>query len=542
MRAPWVLLAGLLAALLGATLISERAARPPERGEEPTFALQAASLAWDFDLRYADEDHRRFREQWGVRPGGLDLESADGGGTQAYGRPFLHALVAAPFVRAMPHRGMRVANALLLATAALLTAWTLVRICGPRAPLWVAVFVFASATFSYVFLATADIFLLAATACGFALVYAGQREDALPSVYEGERAWSWRICGRWLAVGLLLAVPGAYRPLYLLLLLPAAVALQTSLSRRRRSAWAGLVLGAASLLAGTAAVHAAVGGDPIWSFANLAVEPDPGLLFWNALYFFAGRNVGLLLYFVPVLLTLIAARSGRGRWALIAAAALAVLGFLVTRPYDFAGLAETPGNRLFLPLYAALWFLPARPLRSGWALAVAVLAAPLLPLFWMGPSVPAATAPSEAVLSAVEAWFPYEASQRELPGDWISEGGLRIKPTSRSVWRSERGRDLRIVGAERGELLIASAKPLARVVLDFDRSAPGRLEASGADLRPTWLSPDGSISFDVPLGSGRAHPMWWSGETVHLYSLRIRLPEAPVRPIGFHIREHREQR
>ncbi|HYN21576.1 MAG TPA: hypothetical protein VE078_11500, partial [Thermoanaerobaculia bacterium] len=134
------------------------------------------------------------------------------------------------------------------------------------------------------------------------------------------------------------------------------------------------------------------------------------------------------------------------------------------------------------------------------------------------------------------------ATQRELPGEWISESGLRIKPASRSVWRSSRGSDLRIVGAERGELLLASPNPLTSVVLDFERSAPARLEANGAELRPTLLRSDGSISFDVPLGSGRAHPMWWSSGTVHLYSLRIRLPEAPVRPIGFRVREHRDKR
>ena len=510
----WLILIGLLAALLGATLIGKGAARPPDRGDEPTYALQTASLAWDFDLRYDDQDYRRFREQWGVRPGGLDLETE----TQVYRRPFLHALISAPFLRAMPQRGMRIANVLFLATAALVAAWTLVRICGPGAPLWVAVFVFASATCSYVFLATADVFLLAATACGFALVYSGQREDALPSVYEGERAWSWRIFGRWLTVGLLLAIPGAYRPLYLFLLLPAAVALHTSVSRSRRSAWAGLVIGAAGLILGTASVP------------NFVFEPAPGLLFWNVLYFLAGRNVGVLLYFLPLLLILIAARSDRGRWALIVAAALTVLGLLITRPYDFAGFAGEPGNRLFLPLYAALWFLPARPLRAGWALAVALLATPLL--------LPGPAKLTEAVQGAVE-WFPYEASQRELPGEWISSGELRIKPASRTVWQSPRGSDLRIVGAERGELLIASAAPLERLVLEFERSAPSLLEANGADLRPTLLSPDGSISFDVPLGSGRAHPMWWSGGTVHLYSLRIRLPEAPVRPIGFRVRRQR---
>jgi hypothetical protein len=528
-----VVLIALLLAVLLAALISDRGARPPDTGEEPTFALQAASLAWDFDLTYSDQDYRRFVEQWGTRPRGIDLESRDGGRTQVYGRPFFHALVAAPFVRVMPQRGMRVTNALLLAAAALLAAWTLERGFGPASPLWVAVFVFASATFSYVFLATADLFLVAVTAAGFALVYAGQREDPLPSVYEGERTWSWQIFGRWLAVGLLLAIPGAYRPLYLFLLLPAAAALQVSVVRRRRSAWAGLVLGAAGILAVAAFIHASAGGDPLWR-PTFDFEPDPGLLLWSSVYFLVGRNVGVLPYVLPVLLALAAARSDRGRWALIVGVVFAVLGFLVTRPYDFAGIAGGAGNRLFLPLYAALWFLPARPLRSGWALATALLAAPFLVPLWLGP---VRAAP---VSDRIETWLPYEATQRELPGAWISQGDLRIKPTSRSLWKAARGSDLRIAGGETGDLLVASLHPLEGLVLDFDRSAPARLEANGEDLRPTLLRPDGSVSFQVPLGSPRVHPMWWTGGSYHLYSLRFRLPDAPARPIGFRVRPTRD--
>ena len=123
MKASWAVLIALLLALLAAVFV--RPPRAPESGDEPTYALQAASLAWDFDLRYSDEDFARYREQWGARPPGIDLESRDGGQTQVYGRPFFHALVAAPFVRAMPQRGMQVANALLLAAAALLAAWSL---------------------------------------------------------------------------------------------------------------------------------------------------------------------------------------------------------------------------------------------------------------------------------------------------------------------------------------------------------------------------------------------------------------------------------
>ncbi|HVG08006.1 MAG TPA: hypothetical protein VNM67_09885 [Thermoanaerobaculia bacterium] len=506
MRASWALLIALLLALVAATLFSERAARPPESGDEPTYALQVASLAWDFDLRYSDEDFVRYREQWGARPPGIDLESRDAGQTQVYGRPFFHALVAAPFVRAMPQRGMRVANALLLAAGALLAAWALQR------PFWVAVFVFASVTFSYVFLATADIFLLAVTAAGLSLIYSGQ-EAVLPSMYEGDRAWSWREFGRWLAIGALLAIPGTYRPLYLFLLLPTLVA------RKTRAGWAGLIVGALGLLALASFVHAQAGGDPLLA-PSLSFEANPALLAWNAVYFLVGRNVGILPYFLPVLLALLAARGDR--WALGLGAALAAIGFLVMHPYDFSGFGGGVGNRLFLPLYAALWFLAAKPVRSAWAVVVALLAVPFL-------------LPLPSVAERIQGWLPYEATQRELPGAWISQGGLRIKPTSPSVWLAPRGSDFRIAGGETGELVIASPGPLESLELEFDRNAPTQLQANGAEVRPTKLGADGSVTFPVPLGSGRVHPMWWTGGSHHLYTLRFHLPGAPYKPIAFKV-------
>lgn len=508
-KAGWAVLIALLLALLGAALV--RAPRAPESGDEPTHALQAASLAWDLDLRYSDEDFARYREHWGARPPGIDLESRDGGNTQVYGRPFFHALVAAPFVRAMPQRGMQVANALLLAAAALLAAWAL------KQPLWVAVFVFASATFLYVFQATADVFLLAATSAGFALIYVGQKEASLPSMYEGDKVWSWRDFVRWLAAGALLAIPGTYRLLYLFLLLPAVVV------KKNRSAWAGLLVGAAGALALAFAVHARAGGDPLLA-PSLSFEADPGLFAWNAVYFLVGRHVGVLPYFLPLLLALLAAR--KDRWALGLGAALAAVGFLVAHPYDFAGFGGATGNRHFLPLYAALWFLAAKPVRSAWAVVIALLAVPFL-------------LPLPRVAERVQALLPYEATQRELPGTWVSQGDLRIKPTSPSVWRAPRGSDFRVAGGETGELVIASPGPLETVELEFDRNAPTRLQARGQEVRPTRLGADGSVTFPVELGSGRVHPMWWTGGRHHLYTLRFRLPGAPLKPIAFQVIQRR---
>jgi hypothetical protein len=189
------------------------------------------------------------------------------------------------------------------------------------------------------------------------------------------------------------------------------------------------------------------------------------------------------------------------------------------------------GNRLFLPLYAALWFLPARPLRASWAVVGAALAAPVLLPLWTHP-----TAPEPSRLAV---WLPYEATQKDLPGDWVAYDGIRVKPTSRNVWRAERGSDLRIAGAETGGLVAASIEPLKGLVLDFDRNAPSRLIANRQELRPTVLRPDGSVSFEIPLGSSRTHPMGWTGGEAHVYQVSFRLPEAPAKPIGFRVRASR---
>ena len=242
-----------------------------------------------------------------------------------------------------------------------------------------------------------------------------------------------------------------------------------------------------------------------------------------AQFFLAGRHVGVLPYFLPVLLALLAARGDR--WALGLGAALAAVGFLVAHPWDFAGYGGSVGNRLFLPLYAALWFLAAKPVRSAWAAVVALLAAPFL-------------LPFPVVAERVQVWLPYEVTQRELPGAWVSQGDLRIKPTSPSVWRAPRGSDFRVAGGTAAELVIASPGPLESVELVFDRNAPTRLQAGGAEVRPTRLGADGSVTFllsPAQLGFGRVHPMWWTGGSHHLYTLRFRLPDAPIKPIAFQV-------
>ena len=581
--AGWAVLGLLLLATLVAALRFDRAGRPSLIGDEATYAMQAASLAWDFDLRYTRADFDRFVAQWGGPPDGLILQSRDGGARLTYGKPFLYALAVAPFVRVAPVRGALVANALYLAAAALLAARALRRRIGDAAPLWVAVFLFAAVPFAYAFWVHADLFLLAATAAGLALVYGDPEEAARPELPQiwgepvGGRATGRRELARWFLAGLLLAVAGAVRPFYLALLLPAGLAAWAA--PRRKAALGALAAGAAALLLLTALVQWGAGGD--WSgyggermafyprtgypevdfpasrfpaalekWGNTAwlqeggVEPsfDPKLLGWNVLYFLIGRNVGVLPYFLPLLLGFVAWRGGRGRRSVPLAVAVAALGFLLVRPFNFYGGGGAIANRYFLPLYPAFWFLAARPLRPARGVAAAAvvtaLAAPFLLPLWRHPTVfPIGEDGRYAYVSAfAQRWLPYETTQSHIPGGQdVSVDGLWIKLLNHAVYRSgETG--LRLIGGATGELLVGSPRPLDRLFVTCGPEAPVKLRAGEREFRPSLLRPDGSITFDLPLDGPRAvHPMWWTKDDYYLYELRLTLPGAPPVPISLRL-------
>jgi hypothetical protein len=569
----------LLATLVGAVRLDR--AKLPLLGDEATYAMQAASLAWDFDLAYTREDYDRFVRQWGESPAGLILQSRPGSERLVYGKPPLYALAIAPFVRLAPVRGPVVANALLLAAATLLAAGSLRRRIGPAAPLWVAAFVFASVAFAFVFWGESDLFLMAAVAAGYALVYGGDRrysgdEAPPPQIYTGEETVSGRwFFGRWLGAGALLAVAVAYRPMYAVLFLPAALAAWESPRPRRGGAMSGLALGAVLILALSIGTQWLAGGDLTgyggqrqgiyardtfpevdfpagkWSqkiaregnaswLQAAAVRPqlNPKLAGWNVLYFLAGRNVGVLPYFLPLLLGFFAFSGERGRWAIPLAVAAAAVAFLLLRPFNFYG-GGALGNRYFLPLYPALWFMAAKPARPAWALVVAALASIFLAPLWAHPTAYPLDENGEYrhVSGIARRWLPYETTQASAPGQQVAVGGgLWVKLLNHSLWASGRSGRLRIAGAAQGELLVGSPQPLHAVHVEFDERAPTHLLVGGRELRPLLLEPNGYVLFEVPLGRARAvHPLEWSPYDYHLYSLDLRLPGAPAAPIGFRI-------
>jgi hypothetical protein len=577
-RLGWALLVSLLLATLAAALLFDRAGRPSLVGDEATYAMQAASLAWDFDLAYTRADYDRFVAQWGGPPDGVILQSRDGGAHITYGKPFLYALATAPFVRFSPQRGPLVANALMLAAAALLAARTLKLRIGRAAPAWVAVLVFASVSFGYVFWVHADLLLFAATAAGYAIAYGGDRSQrppgtGLPQLFVAEAAASpRRLFARWALAGLLLAIPAAFRPFYLVLLVPAALATPGQAPGRRRAALSGLAAGALCLLLVTSAGQWAAGGGwsgysgerrgfyaatgyPAVDFPATAWERtlrhwgntswvqegafEPALSArlwgWNVVYFLVGREVGVLPYFLPLVLGFLAYRGDRGRWAIPLAVAVAAAGFLLVRPFNFYGGGGAIGNRYFLPLYPALWYLAARPARAGAALLVAALAAPFLSPLWRHPAAfPIGADGRYRHVSAVaHEILPYETTQSHVPGgEDMTAHGLWIKLLNRNLGRSASGA-LRIRDGGRAEMLVGSPQPLTGLTLELDAGAPSRLRIGGQELRPVLLRPDGSIAFDVALGRPRAvHPMWWTKDDYYLYELSFSLPGAKPGWVG----------
>ncbi len=576
----WALLASLLLATLIGCLAFDRSGRPSLVGDEATYAMQAASLAWDFDLAYSRKDYDRFVAQWGGPPDGVILQSGDGGAHITYGKPFLYALAVAPFVRLSPLRGALVANLLMLAAATVMAARTLRRRVGPLAPLAVAILLFGSVAFAYVFWVHADIFLLAATAAGYALAYGADRTRppqglAPPQVFaqgEGERP-RWRWLGRWLAAGALLAIPGAFRPFYLVLLLPPLLAVPAG---RRRQGCGALAAGAAALLLLTAVVqHAAGGGWSGYTGQRLGFYAQTGypevdfpasrwneelrrwgntswiqegafdpsasakLWGWNALYFLLGRNVGVLPYFLPLLLAAAAFRGDRGRWLIPLAVVAAAFCFLLVRPFNFYGGGGAIGNRYFLPLYAALWFMAARPLRAAHLVLVAALSALFLWPLWRQPSAyPVGEDGRYRHVSEVaRRLLPYETTQSHIPGGQdADEHGLWVKVLNHDVWRAPGGHGLRMVGSGSAELLVGSPAPLPFLGVALDRNAPGTLDVDGLVVHPSVLRPNGWEQFEVALRRTRAvHPMWWTHDDFYLYEVTLRLPGGRAAPVGLEL-------
>lgn len=537
----WVVWLALFALLLVAAVTLRTEDWPEWFGDEAGYLLQAESVARDLDLRYTDRDRERLVQRHGHRAGDTGLGLVQKGEAVFLDQPLAHSLLLAPFVRLAPQRGAAVLNVLLLTVAAWMAARTLARRMGTLAPLVVVLFVFGSVTFRYVFLALPDLLVLAAAVTAFALAYGREEPVATesPEIYRApDEGWSplWR----WLAVGALLVVPSVHHPLYLGLFVPAAVATpkaerQRSLASLFAGAVAILVLGALAkwMLTGSWAAVLPTSLDDIWPvLAGERVVLDGNLIGWNLVYFLAGRSVGALPYFLPVLLAL-GGWAGGGRRSTLVLSVLAIgVLFVLAAPFNFFGGPGAIGNRWLLPLYGALWLVPTRRLHWGWMAVTAALAGLFLWPSWTAPRAfpvgPDGNYRHSAGLA--RRFLPYETSQRELP----SIGELRqdvfwLRATGRLTRPAGGGDRFELEGKGPTEFLVATPTPLVALHLEFGPTSPGKIVVTQGRLGDTVFRPDGGVGFDLFAPTPRArHPMWWSDERQNLYFFQFGLPEAEV--------------
>ena len=193
----------------------------------------------------------------------------------------------------------------------------------------------------------------------------------------------------------------------------------------------------------------------------LPYDFQPRVAAYDALYFVLGRHVGIVPYFLPSLLALAAFRPGGGRTALLLAALAVSFAFYYVRPFNFYGGGGALANRYFLPVYPALWFLVARPLRPFWPLACAAAAAPFLWPLWAAPR--AFPFPAERgyayVSPAARRLLPYETTQSHLKPagrEDFAHRGLWVKPLGPEARPLDGGEWIELGPGQRGELLVGA--------------------------------------------------------------------------------------
>lgn len=380
------------------------------KGDEATYVMMALSAAYDGDLTYERRDLQRFWTIYADGPEGIFLKAGrtvdlDAGGAFPfiratygpdpradrlyYGKAAAYSVAAAPIVRLAGINGLLFFNILLLVVAFLAAYHFLaVRTTPTIALVMAAGFLAASIAPLYAVWLTSEVFNFALVAYAYFLwLY---KYIAPPTT-----GW-W---GRFLrsgasdvAAAILLGV-AIYSKL-----LPAALVAPIVVFHGWRREWRrGLTFGAVAALTAAAAFGAnlAVTGDvnyqggdrktcyrafpfdaPDANWTNrcsqystdsvtTGFETDAAgaarVFADNARYFVFGRYTGLLPYYLPALTAIACCLVWRRRvllqqWLTLAAVAVAIVGMLIWLPFTWAGGGGAPGNRYFLCLYPALFF------------------------------------------------------------------------------------------------------------------------------------------------------------------------------------------
>jgi hypothetical protein len=529
------------------------------KSDEATYVSMAFSLAYDHDLTYERRDLERYVGLYRAGPDGIFLKrgkqlrvrfqaappfvrlikTPDPRTDRLYfGKAFAYAVAAAPFVRLFGLNGFLVLNVLLLLSACVCGY---VFLAARSKPLPAATFTlaFAGATCVPVYLVflTPEIFY-------FWLVFVGYFLWLYKEVAPSTRSRFLRSAGSDVAAAILLGIATYSNVRHAMLIAPLVLWYWW----RRR--WVGGLAIGATCVAMTAvlfAINAAgtgefnyQGGDRkifysvfpfdgsnsnAWerrgvemstndSDAENVLQDFPNRFLHNVEYFLIGRHFGFIPYFFPgaVAVGLWLASSERLRpWRVMTflAVAASVTALLVFAPYSWSGGGGPTGNRYFMTMYPALFFLtpPTTSLVPGilgWAVGALFTAKMLVNPF------AAAKFPNQTTQKGFARRLPVEITMaNDLPvmlegaraHSWFSDVLLYFldehaynpeeidREGNRGIW---------IAGDGRADILMRSDWPIdhLRVTAESPIRTVFIISAGGAESRIP-LAPGRAMTFDV---------------------------------------------
>jgi hypothetical protein len=565
---PGLLVAALVLAMYGGLALSIDAPRASYgfKSDEATYYMMAHSLARDADLTYRRDDLARVWHEFPAGPTGVFLKkgrdvrvvtnarfpfvhlrySPDPHGDERlyYGKSFIYALVASPFVGVWGTNGFFVFHALML--AALVLAGYL--FLAARSPVPVALllgsgYFLATVTPGYVVWITPELFNLAmVTLAYFCWLYKELAPPVLP------RGLGW-LRGPWsdVAAVVLLALASFSKPPNAALIGPIVL-----LKWWRREWRSGLAVGAgfSLLFAGLFIANLAITGDLNFQggerrtyyggfpFMDPTMKFEVGMdrttnevltdivfdedvfwprLGWNVVYFFVGRHSGMLPYFFPGLLALALFLWPRTRrlgwqWLVLAAVVGESLLQLVWLPYTYYGGPGVLGSRYYMNVYGLqLFLIPAvgslLPALSAW-----VVGGLFTAKITFNPFV-YSFHPQEHAKSGPLRWLPIERTLvNDLP---INVRTDRVRqlfgqgPRFQIYFLDDNayprdGDSFWIRGTSRADLLFKTPEPVRQLRLNVEngpRPSTVTVSVDGRDVESV-LQPGESTVVQLPLGPG----------------------------------------
>jgi hypothetical protein len=534
------------------------------KGDESTYVAMTLSLAYDGDLSYQRRDLERF---WGIYkkgPEGIFLkhgkqfrmrlrasppfvrvynETPEPRNDRLYfAKAMIYAVAAAPFVRVLGMNGFLVFHVLLLFVTGVCGYLFLVATSRPAAALTLTLaFIGASVVPVYIVFLTPEIFHFALAFIAYFLwLY---KEVARPSFRLLDGPWSE------VMAAVLLGMATYSKPTHLPLMAPIVLYLWW-----RRRFLCGFVVGCVfaattgGLFLGNALITGEFnyqGGDRATFYgrfpfdgsvqnawdtralvttndSDAAVVLEPGEFVnrfaYNVKYFLFGRHFGFVPYYFPGVVAFLAwlwsrERRVAWRWLNLMGIAGSALVLLLFAPYSWSGGGGPPGNRYFLGVYPAFFFL--MPPMTTPALGV---------LAWLGGALFTAKILINPFASAKFTWqITQRGFARQLPVELTMAGDLPVMLDTSVRGRIPYGSNpfmllyfldqhayppeppgMWVAGDGRAEIIVRTEDPVDHLVVTAFSPIHTVFSMSlGAGTVTRVLEPRQTVTFDLPASGVR---------------------------------------